>query len=442
MLSVHLDGYLNVLDAALPIMAAAGHGRILGVTSGSGWRPADTGAYGCAKRAVASLTWQLGRQAPPGVVVNAMSPIAATRMVTAALGRARPADRQRQRAPRLTGGLSLASMPTPEELGPLGAHLVDDDFSWCSGQVIFAGGSEVAVIDQPRLLEVVRTDDVDVAGPRPRRGHHRGAVAGRGRARPPTGGATPASARLRRRRHGRARRDSACDRPAPWSSDRAAVAAGLTAALEPRAGDLHHRRQPAGSASGFAATAGARSQRSRPSAGPLDAVVVAPARAGSAATRPDGWEARPRRARRHRRRAPRRRGLGPGGRRPRRQRGARRAARDAHRRHHRRRPQPSAGRRAARPVGAGRHRGSRGGRRGQRRDGVGASTRRDSPARRATSLCSPEAARSPAPSWWSAPGGSACAATRGPIGSITFGGPAIPPGSTTRSAASSARSAR
>ena len=92
MLAVHLDGYLNVLGAALPIMAAAGHGRILGVTSGSGWRPADTGAYGCAKRAVASLTWQLGRHAPPGVVVNAMSPIAVTRMVTAALGRpSRPA---------------------------------------------------------------------------------------------------------------------------------------------------------------------------------------------------------------------------------------------------------------------------------------------------------------------------------------------------------------
>ena len=37
-LGVHLGGYLNVVDAALPLMAAAGHGRILGVTSGSGWR--------------------------------------------------------------------------------------------------------------------------------------------------------------------------------------------------------------------------------------------------------------------------------------------------------------------------------------------------------------------------------------------------------------------
>ncbi len=78
-LSVHLDGYLNVLRSALPIMAAAGRGRILGVTSGSGWRPANAGAYSCAKRAVAALTWQLGRVAPAGVTVNALSPIAATR---------------------------------------------------------------------------------------------------------------------------------------------------------------------------------------------------------------------------------------------------------------------------------------------------------------------------------------------------------------------------
>ncbi|MDQ6698091.1 MAG: SDR family NAD(P)-dependent oxidoreductase, partial [Actinomycetota bacterium] len=156
---VHLDGYRNILGAALPIMAAAGYGRILGVTSGSGWRPADTGAYGCAKRAVAALTWQLGRHAPPGVVVNAMSPIAVTRMVTAALGRTRPERRGTPEA-AATGGLSLGSMPAPEQLGPSGGHLVGDEFSWCSGKVFFAAGSELAVIDEPRLLEVVRTDDV------------------------------------------------------------------------------------------------------------------------------------------------------------------------------------------------------------------------------------------------------------------------------------------
>ncbi len=153
-LEVHLDGYRNVLDAALPIMAEAGHGCVLGVTSGSGWRAADTGAYGCAKRAVASLTWQVAMQAPPGVTVNAMSPIAMTRMVAAALGRRGNAG---GRSGAATGGLSLGGLPEPSELGPAGAHLADG-FSACRGQVLFVGGSEVAIIDPPRLLEVLRTD--------------------------------------------------------------------------------------------------------------------------------------------------------------------------------------------------------------------------------------------------------------------------------------------
>jgi NAD(P)-dependent dehydrogenase (short-subunit alcohol dehydrogenase family) len=157
-LSVHLDGYLNVLRAALPIMAEAGHGRIVGVTSGSGWRPANTGAYGCAKRAVAALTWQIGRVPPGGVTINALSPIAATRMVTSAL--ARPADQQANQSS--TGGLSLAlsSMPPPENLGPIGSYLASEQFSWCSGQVIFSSGTEVALIAPPRLLEVARSRDV------------------------------------------------------------------------------------------------------------------------------------------------------------------------------------------------------------------------------------------------------------------------------------------
>ncbi|MBA2610127.1 MAG: SDR family oxidoreductase, partial [Actinobacteria bacterium] len=156
-LEVHLDGYRNVLNAALPLMAAAGYGRILGVTSGGGWRAMDAGAYGDAKRAVASLTWELGRHAPPGVVVNAMSPIAVTRMVTAAMQRAgRPASSSAASA----AGPLFGSMPEPGDLGPIGAHLVGDSFGWCRGQVIFTAGAEVAVVEQPRLLEVVRSDSV------------------------------------------------------------------------------------------------------------------------------------------------------------------------------------------------------------------------------------------------------------------------------------------
>ena len=153
-LAVHLEGYLNVLDAALPLMAEAGSGRILGVTSGSGWRAADAGAYSCAKRAVAALTWQLGSVVPSGVTVNALSPIAMTRMMASALERAQKAGRSGG------GGISFLTVARPEDLGPFGAHVVGEGFGWCSGQVLFAGGPEVAVVEEPRLIEVVRTDHV------------------------------------------------------------------------------------------------------------------------------------------------------------------------------------------------------------------------------------------------------------------------------------------
>jgi NAD(P)-dependent dehydrogenase (short-subunit alcohol dehydrogenase family) len=154
LLDVHLNGYLNVLEAALPLMAAAAHGRILGITSGSGWRAADAGGYSAAKRVVAALTWQLGRIAPRGVTINALSPIANTRMVKAAFERAQKAGHTGG-----GGGLTLDSMPGPEDVGPLGAYIVGDGFGWCSGQVLFAGGPEVAVVDQPRLVEAIRTQD-------------------------------------------------------------------------------------------------------------------------------------------------------------------------------------------------------------------------------------------------------------------------------------------
>ncbi|HEY2302242.1 MAG TPA: SDR family oxidoreductase, partial [Acidimicrobiales bacterium] len=156
-LSVHLDGYLNVLRAALPIMAEAGRGRILGVTSGAGWRPANIGAYSCAKRAVAALTWQIGRVPPDGVTINALSPIAATRMSAAP----RPANQQASGSSP-TGGPApaLGSRLAAENLGPIGAYLCGEQFSWCSGQVIFSNGAEVAWIEPPRLLEAIRSRNV------------------------------------------------------------------------------------------------------------------------------------------------------------------------------------------------------------------------------------------------------------------------------------------
>jgi NAD(P)-dependent dehydrogenase (short-subunit alcohol dehydrogenase family) len=290
-LTVHLGGYLNVLDAALPLMAAAGHGRVLGVTSGSGWRPADAGAYSCAKRVVAALTWQLGRQAPAGVTVNAMSPIAATRMVAAAVERARQAGGASR-----GGGVSLMSMPGPEALGPVGAYLVGDGFGWCSGRVLFAGGSEIAVVDEPRLLEVVRSDDV-VSLP-----HVLGAVIPRAFAKAESsqasgGGGNPRFGPIFDEPASETTPDESASETTPDESastqvrscavvtDRPRLAASLTAALEARSVACHR----VGVTHGFGDAAAALSVVVE-SKGPIDAIVVAPAGQERTPASTDGWE--------------------------------------------------------------------------------------------------------------------------------------------------------
>jgi NAD(P)-dependent dehydrogenase (short-subunit alcohol dehydrogenase family) len=275
-LDVHLGGYLNVLEAALPIMARAGHGTVLGVTSGSGWRSADAGAYSCAKRAVAALTWQLGRRPPPGVTVNAMSPIAATRMVAAALERARQAGRTSG-----GGGISFVGMPGPEDLGPLGAYLVGERFGWCSGEVVFAGGSEIAVVDRPRLIEVVRTSGatslrrvLEAFVPRAfARGEANQASDGGGNPRFGPIFEEPAPDEL-------ASKDV---RSCVLVTDRPRLAAALEAAFEARSITCHRTEV----VRGFSATANALTSIVE-QAGPIDAVVVAAT--GAASPRADGWE--------------------------------------------------------------------------------------------------------------------------------------------------------
>lgn len=157
-LDVHLNGYLNVLSAALPIMATSGFGRIVGFASGAGLArtSVDGVAYGCAKRSVGSLTWELAAHLPVGVAVNALSPIAGTRMVREGLIATGTVD---------ASGLDLSAMPQAEDMAPAATLLSSPAFDWCAGQVIYSAGSEMCVISPPRVIEIVRTRDVaDFAG--------------------------------------------------------------------------------------------------------------------------------------------------------------------------------------------------------------------------------------------------------------------------------------
>ncbi len=150
---VHFNGYVNVLTTALPIMIDGGYGRVIGFTSGAGLArtAGDAMAYGAAKRGVAALTWQLGPLLPTGISVNALSPIAATRMVRSSLvaGGANPT------------GIDLSAMPQPGDMAPAAAYLAGEQVEWCRGQVVFSAGSELSAISPPRLLEAVRTAGVE-----------------------------------------------------------------------------------------------------------------------------------------------------------------------------------------------------------------------------------------------------------------------------------------
>ena len=208
----------------------------------------------------------------------------------------------------------------------------------------------MAVIDEPRLLEVVRSDQAcpwpgcsrpssPAPSPRPRPARRATAAATRASARSST--SRPPAVRGRR-----------TVRSCAVVSDRPELAAALTAALEARS-IACHRLEPA---DGFGAAAGAcappscrrtgRRPRRRPAAGAAPAGTAGGLGAGRWPSTAASLE-----------RPPHRRRVGPGGRRLR---GGRRAAGapgDPHRRHHLGRSQPGPGRGAAARVGGGHDRG-------------------------------------------------------------------------------------
>jgi NAD(P)-dependent dehydrogenase (short-subunit alcohol dehydrogenase family) len=155
-LDVHVNGYLSVLAEALPHMVAAGYGRIVGISSGAGLArtSADGAAYGAGKRCVAAITWELAKLLPAGVCINALSPIAASRMVREILLRLSDSpDRS----------LDLSRMPQPADMAPAAAYMASERFGWARGQVIFSAGPELTLIAPPRLIEIVRSDAADRA---------------------------------------------------------------------------------------------------------------------------------------------------------------------------------------------------------------------------------------------------------------------------------------
>lgn len=140
-LKVHLYGAFNTCRAACPAMVDTGWGRIVMTTSQVGFfGKADSAAYAAAKNGVIGMMLSLALEmAPHGVLVNAVSPFAYTRM-----GGAFPAE--------------LEPLLDPAQVSAVVAFLASDACTR-SGDILIAGGGHFSA------ARTVESRGIDIEDP-------------------------------------------------------------------------------------------------------------------------------------------------------------------------------------------------------------------------------------------------------------------------------------
>lgn len=140
-IDVHLKGALYVSQPAFRLMREQGYGRILNTSSASGlFGNFGQANYGAAKAGMAGLTRVLAIEgASHGIKVNAIAPIASTRMTEDVLG-------------------DLATKVSPASVSPLVAYLAHEACS-VNGHVYSVAGGRIARIFVTETHGVVLTEN-------------------------------------------------------------------------------------------------------------------------------------------------------------------------------------------------------------------------------------------------------------------------------------------
>lgn len=132
-LDVHLGGTFAVTRAVVPFMREKGFGRIINVTSYTGMHGTIGQAnYAAAKGGIIAFTKTVAKEtARFGITVNAISPNAATAMVTA-VGPERMAE--------ITAAVPMGRFAEPSEMATAVGYLAADESAYVTGIVLPVDG--------------------------------------------------------------------------------------------------------------------------------------------------------------------------------------------------------------------------------------------------------------------------------------------------------------
>lgn len=151
MIGTNLLGVAICGQTAARRMLTQGSGAIVTVTSGAQCGMPAMSVYGATKGAVASLTYTWALElGPRGIRVNAMSPMADTRLM----------DVNREYRAQYPGGEQLPSQPAPEANAPVVTFLLSDLARDVNGQVVRINGGDLALMSRPAVLSPVLRRDV------------------------------------------------------------------------------------------------------------------------------------------------------------------------------------------------------------------------------------------------------------------------------------------
>ena len=158
-IAVHLKGHYNTIKPAAQYWRQnrdeKGRNRIINFTSISGLHgSAGQPNYAAAKMGILGLTYSCANALVRyGVTTNAISPVAASRLVATI-----PSE-------RVHGSGGADDTPGPEHLGPIATYLASTRSGWLNGRVVGARGSEVQLYNIPEPIRSVATQgswDMDV----------------------------------------------------------------------------------------------------------------------------------------------------------------------------------------------------------------------------------------------------------------------------------------